>query len=113
MLIYVETEADLEKLNDDKFAPYTVLLNPEVFSGHLMDTLHDLGHIAGVILPPVDDESGRWFNKRPAAGYSDDSVCPLDEECSEKWNNAGSGNMWKQFQFYNENTIRDRGSTAK
>merc|ERR1719259_903479 len=50
VLIYLDTIEDVSYLHDDQFAPYTVLVNPSIFGGDLLDQLQKLGHVSGVIL---------------------------------------------------------------
>ena len=102
VLIYLNTMEDIQHIKDEEFAPYSVLVNPEIFSEELLTQLQDIGHISGVILPNVIDPDSTWYGRQPPGGYSDDSKCPGDaEQCSEDnpWNPAGSGVMWKNFEF--------------
>lgn len=92
VLMYVDSVADVEKLNDATFGPYIVLLNPQILSGDLIQQLEDTGHLTGVILPSVEDPQGLWYNKTPPGGFSDDSQ-------AGGWNKAGSGLLWRHFEF--------------
>ena len=102
-LLYLESASDLAKLSEERFSPYIVLLNPALLSGSLVHQLADTGHVSGLILPSVEDPSGRWYNLTPPEGFSDDSPCPNNvEDCQPEsggWNTAGSGLLWSKFSF--------------
>jgi len=117
VLLYLDTIADIENLEDPKFAPYVVLVNPEIYSDALLTGLEATGHVTGVILPSVN--GGRWEGQVPKTGYSDDTVCPnggsslyrnTTNQCTQDtaWNTPGSGLMWRSFNFpifYLPNTL--------
>eukprot|EP00092_Neocalanus_flemingeri_P064854 GFUD01078765.1.p1 GENE.GFUD01078765.1~~GFUD01078765.1.p1 ORF type:complete len:728 (-),score=215.66 GFUD01078765.1:216-2399(-) len=108
VLLFVDTIAEITILEDPTFAPYVVLVNPEIYSDALLTGLEATGHVTGVILPSVT--GGRWAGKVPQPGYSDDSICPnsgtslyknTSEQCTQgsAWNTPGSGLMWRSFNF--------------
>ena len=102
VLIYIDTLEDITQLKDETFAPYTILVNPAVFSDQLLYQLESLGHVSGVILPSVTDPDSRWYGATPPGGYSDDAKCPAGvTHCTDQspWNTAGSGLMWRNFDF--------------
>jgi len=105
VLMYLASLEDVNNIKDKTFAPYTLLVNPEIFTGELMSRLADIAdgkHIAGIIVPGVTEPGSRWFGLQPPQGYSDDSKCPGEvKDCSDTspWNPVGSGNMWEHFDF--------------
>ena len=105
VLMYLDSLEDLNTIKDKRFAPYTLLVNPEIFTGELMSQLRDtddVKHVAGIIVPGVTEPGSRWHGLQPPQGYSDDSKCPADaSDCSDSspWNSVGSGNMWEHFEF--------------
>ena len=92
VLMYLDTAGDTERLTDETFAPYIVMINPKILSGDLISRLEDTGLVTGIILPSVEDPEGRWYGQAPAGGFSDDSS-------AGGWNPAGSGVMWREFEF--------------
>ena len=105
VLMYLDTLQDVQNIEQKDFAPYTLLVNPEIFTGELISQLGDkadTGHVSGIILPAVTEPGTRWFGLKPPGGYSDDSKCPGDAaDCSDSspWNPAGSATMWDHFDF--------------
>ena len=89
VVIYLETEADLEKLKDNEFAPYVVLVDPYIFNSELLHKLEASGLCAGVVLPNI--KTGKWAGHYPRQGYSDDA--------RTDWNPVGQGTMWQDWAF--------------
>ena len=97
VLIYLETEEDLQKLKDNEFAPYVVLIDPYIFNSELLHKLEASGLVAGALLPNIN--TGKWADHYPRDGYSDDA--------RSAWNPRGQGTMWHNWNFpifYLENT---------
>ena len=89
VLLYLESEEDLEKLRDNEFAPYVVLIDPYIFHSSLLHKLEASGLVAGVMLPNI--KSGKWVDHYPRRGYSDDA--------RTAWNPIGQGTMWHNWNF--------------
>ena len=105
VLIYLESVEEFEKLEDNEFAPYILLVDPYIFSSTLLETFQTSGLVAGVLLPSVD--GGRWDGHYPSQGYSDDNFCPspgladnrADCDTKNPWNPPGQATMWTDWDF--------------
>ena len=89
VVLYLETEQDLQKLKNNEFAPYVVLIDPYIFNSELLHKLEDSGLVAGVLLPNIN--TGKWAEHYPRGGYSDDAP--------SAWNPRGQGTMWENWNF--------------
>jgi len=111
-VIYIKEVTDVSLVSDTAHAPYIVLIDPFIFSGHLLANLKDSGNVRGVILPSVTE--GLWEGHYPK-GYSDDSLCPNnDRNCQENspWNPTASNTMWMDWGFPIF-LVQDSNSTEK
>jgi len=107
VLQYIDS-TDISVVENADFAPYIVIISPQVFSSDLLERLKSTGNLQGVILPGIKE--GKWKGKMPAA-ISEDSPCPnsgsslysdRDEQCgsSDKpWNKAGESILWQNWDF--------------
>jgi len=104
---YLDNAQNLEKVLQDNFGPYVILLDPAILSGALLRRMRESGRVVGVILPSVTE--GNWTGHYPKFGegdaYSDDGYCPNsglgESDCSEDnaWNPSASGTMWEDWGF--------------
>ncbi|XP_023337374.1 nicastrin-like [Eurytemora carolleeae] len=89
VLLYIDSQ-DISRVEVDDFAPYIILLSPDIFSGSMLTRLKNTGNVNGILLPGV--KTGKWKGKLPAV-QSDDVNCP----------NSGSSTAEK---FGEQNTIK-------
>jgi len=107
VLKYIDSQ-DISSIESDEFAPYIVLLSPDLFGGSMLTKLKDTGNVNGIILPGTKE--GKWKGKLPTA-ESDDSSCPNSgsslydartDQCGSTgspWNPAGGNLLWTNWDF--------------